>query len=173
MTSGPGGGCFTAETKIELENGKYKKIIDVKVGDALRSAFGEVVTVKGKLVLKDKIYKYSINNGPYFVSDSHPFLTNDGWKSINPAMTKKEMPSLEVQQLKVGDKVFKKDGVMRIESIKMQIDHRHVYNLEVSGDHTFRANDYKVHNIDNQGKGGTTAGGCSGGVGPGGTDIEC
>ena len=46
---------------------------------------------------------YGFDGGPLFVTAEHPFMTDTGWKSINPSATAAENDSLKVGALAPGD----------------------------------------------------------------------
>jgi hypothetical protein len=142
-----GGGCFVAGTEITLFDGSKKPIEDVKVGDSLLDINGDKV-ITDKLVGYDyKGHIYSINGGPYFFTPNHPFLTLEGWKSLDPEKSMKESPSLQVGMMKLGDVLIRTDGYEVILSLDSIYIEDRVYNFSVSGSHEYIANDYAVHNL--------------------------
>ena len=139
--------CFTADTLIEMADGSKKRISDVKEGDRVRSANGT-----SNLVLKAAIYphaglKYAFNHGAYFVTESHPFLTTEGWRSINPALTEEETPGFNAGKLVQGNVLLTRDGPVRLDSIESKNTPDQVYSIGTDGDHTYIANGFIVHNI--------------------------
>jgi prepilin-type N-terminal cleavage/methylation domain-containing protein len=141
-----GGGCFIAGTEIAMANGDIKNIEDIQIGDKLIDVDNKIVTVK-TLLPRDYLGEiYSINGGPYFFTPNHPFLSLDGWKSLDPAATKKESPDLTVTKLKIGDVLFKKNGIEAILTLDSKPTREKVYNFELDGSHTYLADDYWVHN---------------------------
>lgn len=140
--------CFIAGTMITLNNSIQKPIQEVVPGDKLVGK--EKINVVRK-VFTPKLGNrklYGINEGEAFVTGAHPFLTKDGWKSIEPSETKKGHPNLVVGALAIGDTVLTKDGGQKINSItSMDGDAAQtIYNLYLSGDHTYMANKFIVHN---------------------------
>ena len=138
--------CFTADTLIEMADGSRKPISEVKEGDRLRSANGA-----SNLVLKAAIYphsglKYSLNHGAHFVTESHPFLTTEGWRSINPALTEEEVPGFHAGKLMIGNVLLTRDGPVRLDSIESKSTPDQVYSISTDGDHTYLANGFIVHN---------------------------
>ena len=97
----------------------YKNIEDFQIGDFVQ---GETqvnqVLFRYEYDLGSKLL-FSINKGPFFVTECHPFKTTDGWKSID----------------------FKAASNLK------------VYDLELSGDHTYYADNYLVHNKSGDYKG--------------------
>jgi GMP reductase len=57
---GIGGGCFVAGTKVKIENG-YKKIEKIEIGDKVYTHLGNLKTVVGKMVRKEKRTIISVN----------------------------------------------------------------------------------------------------------------
>ena len=145
-TTGGGGGCFIAGTQITMFSGEKKNIEDVRVGDELVDRDNKKVIVT-KLIPRD--YKgniFGINGGGYFFTPNHPFLTTDGWKSLDPEASMRETPNLKVSMLKVGDILIKKTGVEVITSLDSIPTSEKVYTFSVTGRHEFVADDYIVHN---------------------------
>ncbi len=90
---------------------------------------------------------YGFNGGEAFVTDSHPFMTTKGWKSLNPKMTNEENPQLNATMLEVGDELITRDGKVLITIIDKKATSIHkVYNLVVGGDNQYYADGYLVHN---------------------------
>jgi hypothetical protein len=160
-----GGGCFTAETRIAMPDGSSRAIADLAIDDALLGADGQInrVVAIQRPVLGDRPL-YAIDGSGFFVTASHPFLTDDGWKSIDPAATAREHAAMQVGRLQVGDRVRVLSGVLatvggsdrldidttartvqRIEAVN--VDPATVlYNLRLDGNQTYFANELLVHN---------------------------
>lgn len=144
---GGGGGCFTAGTKILLENGKEVPIEEIKVNDVVAGLNRPNKVLELLKVQHDSGVIYSFNGGSYFFTDNHPFQTTDGWKSLNPEVTMKEIPELTVGTLNVGDVLITKNGNVAIKSIEKKVTDIHeVYNLSLDGEQVYYANGYLVHN---------------------------
>jgi len=152
--AGAGNGCFTSNTIILMADGSFKSIEEVNQGDKVLGQTG-VNTVLGKLILPFEggdIYRF--NNEDGFVTESHPFMTTDGWKSINPEATEEEGLNISVGKLQMGDQILiwseeKAEFISKlIYSIEVDQSVRvaEVYNLMVTGDNTYIANGYLVHN---------------------------
>lgn len=147
-------GCFVPGTKIKMGDGSYKNIEDVKIGDT-------VVTDKGVSVVEwtqnhpyfGYVYGYN-HSGVYFFTPDHPFMTNHGWKSIDPLLSKKESNIEDVSMI-TRDDVLQKFGNSeeKIESIDKKFVISQVYNFSVKNDHTYYANNYLVHNMTSAGGG--------------------
>lgn len=145
---GGGFGCFIAGTQVVLGNGSSVDIQKVKVGDVLLGAGGaknEVLRVINVSLGNRSLY--SINGGRFFVSEEHPFMTSEGWKSINPEKNSSTSPVRG--RLAVGDTLVTKEGGETIFSIEKQSDSpsTKLYNFSLGGNHTYFADGYLVHNI--------------------------
>lgn len=147
--NGGGASCFVAETLVELADGRKIRIDSIENGAQVRSAFGNINTVlhveRVPLANRDLV---GLNGETPFFTPEHPFLTSEGWKSLDPETTALEHGFKVVGALKVGDLVLHKGNWVRIESfrrIKEPVS-KTVYNLILDGDHSYIANDYGVHN---------------------------
>jgi hypothetical protein len=112
---------------------------------------------------------YALNGSEYFVTAEHPFMTEDGWKAVDPTATARTHPHLAIGHLMVGDRLLALSGVLvpvgagrgwasepvelRVEPVLLeQIDPTSadpatpLYNLRLDGNHTYFANDLLVHN---------------------------
>lgn len=148
---GGGGGCFVSGTKVSLPNGEKKNIEEVKVGDEILggSENNNVVEVK-KTLLKNRPL-FSINDSAAFVTESHPFFTTTGWRSINPEATALEMSGLKVGSLEIGDILITEKGKEILKKIQAVASDYFtpIYNFRVSGNRTYYANGFLVHNKGN------------------------
>lgn len=105
--SGGGGGgssCFTPETRVVMADGSLKAIADIKVGEIVLGQDGAHNMVSGveRVTLGSRML-YGFDDGPLFVTAEHPFMTDAGWKSIDPAATAEENGNLRVGALEPGD----------------------------------------------------------------------
>lgn len=156
--------CFAEGTQVVMADGTLKPIESIQVGDTLLGQDGTVNIVQEiKRPELGQRTLYALNGGAGFVTSEHPFLTTDGWKSLNPTATSKSNPELRVQQLQMGDSlILHGDTQVRLESIE-GFDpgpETTLYSLTVDGNNTYFANQFLVHN-----KGG-------GGGGGGGGDVK-
>jgi len=148
--------CFIAGTEIMLSNGDVKNIEDVVIGDHLLSSTGGVSMVLAHdrpLLGERKLY--SFNGGTAFVTSEHPFMTNDGWKSIDPIALAEENNKvailLNITKLAIGDSIMTDTGSVIVESIEEHggDSNQTLYNFELDGDHTYYADSYLTHNKGN------------------------
>ena len=135
---------------IRMEDGTLKDISLIRVGDRVRSATGSVNTVEKLFVISHHGLKYGINGGKPFFTASHPFLSEQGWKSLEPMVSVRENPGLLVSQLSEKDVVLTENGSIRIHSITAKNSPETVYNFRTDGDHTYIADGFKVHNTLNK-----------------------
>lgn len=145
-----GVGCFVSGTLVALSNGTSKPIAQVVEGDAVFGRGGRVNTVLGVITheLGDQPL-HAFNGGATFVSASHPFLTDEGWKAIDPDAARAEVPGLPIGQLAAGDVLIAADGA----SVPLLAVQRRsadpatpIFDLDVDGDNTYVADGWVVHN---------------------------
>jgi hypothetical protein len=165
-------GCFTGATRITLADGAAKPIDQITVGDRVlgQGGFNTVLAITTPRLGDRRLY--ALNGSAFFVTASHPFLTEDGWKSIDPAATALEHSELPVGRLVLGDRLLALATVAapafavaggtgrgedvvapRLQSTPLRSlvgvlgdPATQLYNLRVDGDHTYFADDLLVHN---------------------------
>jgi len=167
---GTSGGCFIAGTQVAMADGTSRPIEWIAEGDDVLRRDGGANRVTGVArPLVGHRPLYALNGSRFFVTAEHPFMTEDGWKSIDPAATAKEMPDLDVRRLAVGDRLVKLAAVrslalagdtgttslseVEVQSLALRtVTDRRVdpetplFNLLVDGDHAYFADDLLVHN---------------------------
>ena len=161
------GSCFIAGTKVTMADGTFKNIEDIKVGDKVKGhkENNEVIKLDPTLLGNRKLYSFN-DNEHYFFTSEHPFMTEEGWKSIKPEKTK-ERDGVELYnqlkgELKVGDKLVTDNGLIEITDIKskeMNSPEMPLYNFNISNDNSYIADNYIVHNKGRSGGGGGYTGG--------------
>ncbi len=143
--------CFIAGTKVTMSDRSIKNIEDVKIGDEVLSQSGvnKVLSYDRPTLGIRKLY--SFNGGTAFVTSEHPFMSTDGWKSIDPSKTAEENSDLIVSMLKVGDEIITESKTIIINSIEEHDgdSNQTLYNFELDGDKTYYADSYLVHNKQN------------------------
>ncbi len=141
--------CFIADTLITMSDGTKKVIQDVKKGDKVKGAKG-INTILEVKKLHARSYSglvYSINGSRPFVTPGHPFMTTKGWRSFDDQLGKKLNPNLDITKLKVGDILIKEDGTKEVlKEFYSEYQDTKIYNFRVSGDRTYYADGYLVHN---------------------------
>ena len=166
------GSCFIAGTKITMSDGTLKNIENIVVGDKVKGHKNdnEVIKLDPTLLANRKLYSFN-NNEHYFFTSEHPFMTEEGWKSVKPEKTK-ERDGIELYnqlkgELKIGDKLVTDKGLIEITDIKSKEINKPempLYNFNVSNDNSYIADGYVVHNKGGtSGTGGTTSGGTTSG----------
>ena len=163
-SSGFGGSCFIAGTKVTMSDGTLKNIENIVVGDKVKGHKNdnEVIKLDPTLLANRKLYSFNDNNH-YFFTSEHPFMTEEGWKSIKPEKTK-ERDGIELYnqlkgELKIGDKLVTDKGLIKITDIKSKEINKPdmpLYNFNVSNDNSYIADGYVVHNKGGGGGGGGT-----------------
>jgi len=118
------------------------------VGDHVATSGGSD-RVNYKYMVKHDGPMYAFNgDGNYFVTSSHPFMTTEGWKSMDPALSREELPGLVVSQLREGDVLMMEGGKEKLLTrIDSKLEQVNVYNFTVENAHEFYADGYLVHNI--------------------------
>ena len=146
--------CFVAGTKISMADGTLKNIEDVVVGDEVKGENGTNTVIKLDPVLLGDRKLYTFNDSEhYFFTSEHPFMTEQGWKSVKPEKTK-ERDGIELYNqlkgaLEIGDKLVTGDGTFEITNIKskeMNEPEMPLYNFHISNDKSYVADNYVVHN---------------------------
>jgi Hint-domain len=147
---GVGGGCFVAGTRVLLADGKSIEIQQLRAGDILLGSHGSRNRVVKLVVMPRADHRvYAFNGGRYFVTDSHPFMTTEGWKAISPEAAHKLNPQLVIGQLKAGDVLLTRTGTVVLRKIRSKVlKDSVVYTpaLNKSGTHDYYADGYLVHN---------------------------
>lgn len=141
-----GTACFIKGTQVLMADLTYKNIEDIEVGDKVIGSNQSVNTV---LELKPSQHvgkKYSINGGPFFVTEGHPFMTTSGWRAFNPEMAKAINPSLNIEKLSEGDYLVMTNRFEKVERVEWIQTEEMVYNFELDGTKDYYADDFLVHN---------------------------
>ena len=131
-------GCFPSYVSLKTNEG-YKKISEIKVGDSIisfndRGELEEDI-VSNTFVYDDKeVYRYYISNNSFVdVTKEHPVLTLENTFE-------------EIGKLNVGDYLIDiHNSPVRITSIEF-LNKDRVYNIEVKNNHTYIAENIRVHN---------------------------
>lgn len=135
--------CFLAGTKIVMDDGTYKNIEDINIGDKVKSyneesqtiTTGEVVTVFNHKE-SEMTGQYLIINNDLKVTTNHPIYKDGKW--------------IDAVKLKIGDKINLENDLIEITSIEKVCTRVPTYNFEVKTYHTYMVklidNDLVVHN---------------------------
>ena len=148
--------CFIAGTIVIMGDGILKNIEEIQLGEEVLSQKGINTVIGFNRPILGNRQLYSFNNDDnYFVTSEHPFMTKEGWKSINPIYTKLESINLynelsENPILSIGDNILTSKDIIEITNIKSKKDDYNLplYSLvlENEDDPSFFANNYLVHN---------------------------
>jgi len=169
--------CFVGDTEILMADGTVRRIAEVRVGDWVVGSGGDlnrVVEIETPLLGDRKLFAFG--DEPAFVTAEHPFMTREGWKSIDPAATLEETGTFRVGTLTEADEVVTLASVvaearpMRVaggagalgpiidveiatafRALRTITAHEAapttpVFNLRLDGNNTYFANGYLVHN---------------------------
>jgi len=140
--------CFVAGTKIDMADGSKKVIENIVVGDeviALGNNIDKVSYVHD--IPEDDRQLWTINNR-ITATDSHAFLTKEGWKSNNSKLSNRAYNDygIKVKDLQIGDELITNDGVEKVTSLENQEDFVKVYNFTTSNTHTYLVDGVVSHN---------------------------
>ena len=147
-------GCFPANTKILMADGRTQPIQNVAVGELVQTFNLVTQLYEPKQVeyvmtpKEDVVWEIRFRDGKVLkTTDAHPLLGADGkWWAID-AVKALEEHKVDCQQLKVGDKLLSNYSHIEILSIQ-ELDRQTVYNLsEVVDNHNFIADGFVVHNV--------------------------
>lgn len=153
LLPGPSGGCFPAGTPVLMADGSEQAIETLQIGRLVLAYDGErqvVMPIVDLITFPAKrVYEITFADGSTLtLTDSHPIMTGEGWKSISPRSTKKENPDLPVTTLKIRDQVVAVEGERKLIAIRPR-GIVPVFNITVAGPHTYYASDILVHNSKN------------------------
>ena len=127
--------CFVDGVQVELVDGSEKNVSEINIGDEVKTDKGDGVVTKIYPSKAGGQKLYGFNDKEPFVTEAHPFMTQDGWKKIS-----------EVTE---GDTLYRNGkGIVTVESIisKEIPEDTPVYNFHVDGHETYFADGYLVHN---------------------------
>lgn len=161
---GGSGGCFPAGALVTMSDGTKKRIETIEVGDMVKphsednwdDGANEVLDFIEIESEERLIFTINAPGVSLEVTQGHPILTTDGWKAIDIHKAREIHPEMEINKLKVGNKLCLilldeetgKYGPSEqvIESIIEDARDIPVYNLNVTGNDTYIVNDVAVHN---------------------------
>lgn len=139
--------CFVAGTLITMADGSYKRIEDVALGEVVvgrDNEYNTVLELRTPTLGETRAALVAFNGGKPFMASDHPvWIRNQGWKSHDPEMTYNKY-GLVAGKFTVGDVVETDDQIgLEIVSIEEYNDQdlsQIIYNLHVTGNHTYTAN---------------------------------
>ena len=140
-----------------MADGSKKSIEKLEKGDVVLGqddAHNEVLEMETPDIGARKLYAF--NGGDFFVTEEHPFWLKSGqWAAINPEATLKERKDFselygDIKKLEIGDILqLENNNFMTLEKIESRDRHNPkmpVYNPRLSGNKTYYANGFLVHN---------------------------
>lgn len=130
--------CFTGDTLVAMADGTEKRIKDVKVGDMVwnksRDNFNRVTYIEtGSDLQYAKLYSPTVSLEP-FATLNHPLYIGGVLSSVDPDKNYDSYPWLGQNNKIDTDYIIDASG-------------QTVYNLWVTGDHTYIVNGYGTHTI--------------------------
>jgi hypothetical protein len=145
--------CFLPNTLVYMADGSKKKIVDVQVGDVVLGDNGGLNTVlntKTTTVGNRNVIKI----GNVEATDDHLFMTQLGWKTFVPARLANRTNSKFLNDLTpiTNSDLFKfySDGEFTFINHSFEIitypENTFVYDLTLTGDHTYIVEGFVVHN---------------------------
>lgn len=142
--------CFPAGTPVLMADGTEKAIEALQIGEHVLAHDGTkqvATTIMARIKPHPKqVYELLLDDGNTLtLTDSHPIMTEEGWKSLSPASTKRENLDLAVSPLQIGDCIHTRDGFCALSAIEPR-EIVQIYNITVSDPHTFYASGILVHN---------------------------
>ena len=151
--------CFIGGTQVLLANGQYKSIENLCLHDKLLSydekdkQYKETEVISNQVLRRKKqmIDIYLSNGEIVCATDTHPLLTNDGWKAINAvqANIEYEKENLNITNLKIGDQFISPENeAVFVIDIKMRSDlnNEDVYNIDTEPYDTYIVHGIVAHN---------------------------
>lgn len=139
------GTSFLAGTQITLADGRKVPIESLKGGEELKSQNGIVTVVRiANYTIEADVYR--LNEQNYFITGTHPVLTDRGWMSFEPERTNTMISSIQVGLLADKDMLIRENGEKVALSNVDRITGRNLfYNIEVDRTKVFFANGYVVY----------------------------
>jgi len=127
--------CFVDGVQVELADGSKKNVSKISIGDIVKTQEGSGSVVKVFPAKAGNQLLYGFNGKDPFVTEAHPFMTQDGWKKIS--------------DVKEGDILYRNGlGNQVVESIESKEipEDTPVYNFHVDNHENYYADGYLVHN---------------------------
>ena len=154
--TGGGGGCLIGGALVHLVDRTVRRIDELSPGDELKGIQGINVVKRVIAVSAGNRKMVSLNGQRAIFTEDHPVKIAGGWAALNTELFReKYAPVLarigEIHQLEIGQTVIGDPGDFIIESIET-IDPANpqtpVYDISVTGDHTYYADGIAFHNKD-------------------------
>ena len=142
-----GSSCFPKGTIVWLTNNIKKPIEDVHEGTQVIAYNEQEKTFVTDTIVKQQIFNNAcdivdmkFSSGEIItVTKGHPFLTNKGWKALDPVMCAKEQHYITATQLEIGDQIITINGVTQLLEVveRPDLDRSTVYNFRLEKYHTY------------------------------------
>lgn len=158
---GGGVGCNVPWALIIMADGSTKEIQFIQSGDLIQGFTG-TNTVIENTAIKSSTRLVSFNNIGYFATETHPFMTDNGWGCFNAELLKFTNPDYyqllkddnngnELTTIDENSLVYTfingKEILTHVTNIEYKDGEESiVYKLEVSGDRTFVVENIVSHN---------------------------
>ena len=145
--------CFIEGTQVLLSDGTYKNIEWMEIGESVKGNSGNNTVLDLDPTLLGNRLLYGFNGETPFFTAEHPFMTTEGWKSINPQATVDENVEgfetlSDIGQLQVNDVISGSSTNFTVNNIvsASAASSSFLWNFNVDGDNTYYADNYLVHN---------------------------
>lgn len=149
-------GCIRENTPIRMADGSVKLIQHIEPGDLVLNGHGTFSVCSTEQIYNPFVLEmYSINEESVFLSPEHALMTDRGWCSLNPYLSKQLNPNVTINRLEVGDRLWRfkphEDGSHAVEKVvvaNINVERAESqsfigYDLHFSeGYHSYYANDY-------------------------------
>lgn len=123
----PGGcaACFSGESQVSISLHETKRIEELQRGDLIltfdssSNTYHQTEVERVLRVYHSSLYNVNIGESTITVTEDHPFLTKDGWCSLEPAKTMERYGYTDVKLLKEGTELIHQDETaISVESIE-------------------------------------------------------
>jgi len=145
--------CFIEGTQVLLSDGTYKNIEWMEIGESVKGNSGNNTVLDLDPTLLGNRLLYGFNGETPFFTAEHPFMTTEGWKSINPQATVDENVEgfetlSDIGQLQVNDIISGSSTNFTVNNVvsASAASSSFLWNFNVDGDNTYYADNYLVHN---------------------------
>jgi RHS repeat-associated protein len=149
---GGGGGCFVAGSRVTMADGTQKPIEEIQIGEKVL-AFDERTGAVGPAAVTHVFVhrRWSNESGTVLVNgrvratSNHPFFVNGRWARAEELRPGDVLRVLGPLPGELGARRTMVDETVR--SVAPQVGADTVYNLEISGSHTYFVEGLLVHNM--------------------------
>ena len=135
--------CFIEGTQVLLSDGTYKNIEWMEIGESVKGNSGNNTVLDLDPTLLGNRLLYGFNGETPFFTAEHPFMTTEGWKSINPQATVDENVEgfetlSDIGQLQVNDIISGSSTNFTVNNVvsASAASSSFLWNFNVDGDNT-------------------------------------